>query len=325
MKKQIWLSFDYELFLGAKSGTPEACLFKPTEMLMESLRALNVRATFFVDASYLVRLRQEVDPLCQAHFEMIGSQLRDLVALGHRVELHLHPHWRDALYVGGGEWSFPSYQSYCIDALADDLAVEHFVQGAEVLTTILGPSYRLCAFRAGGLCVLPFEKIGRGMSAVGLKVDSSVAPGLIGHFSYGSYDFSKMDWVQGPYAFESSPMVACSTGALTEIPIICYRQNVLQKMLNALDRRRLGVEKVYGDGRGVYESRQKSMLSRFLPSFNPLTLDQAHPLSWSRNWDSTKGNGSMLCHPKSLNPTSYQLLEKMAKSGSIDFRLVTEI
>lgn len=52
----IFFTFDYELFLGNLSGSPERCVIRPTEALMRIAATHGVRFVFFVDSGYLARL-----------------------------------------------------------------------------------------------------------------------------------------------------------------------------------------------------------------------------------------------------------------------------
>ena len=52
MKKNILLTFDYELFLGSRSGTVDNCLIIPTSKILEVLKRHGAKAVFFIDTSY---------------------------------------------------------------------------------------------------------------------------------------------------------------------------------------------------------------------------------------------------------------------------------
>ena len=113
MKKPCLLTFDYELFF-KESGTPQACLLAPTYDLLTLLDKTGGKVTFFIDALYLRRLQE-----AREHAETyawIESQIKTMVEKGHRIELHLHPHWLDATWNTSKEsWDFPSlfrHQSY---------------------------------------------------------------------------------------------------------------------------------------------------------------------------------------------------------------------
>lgn len=326
--RKIWLSFDYELFLGAKSGTPAACMLLPTQNLIQVLHELHMKATFFVDASYLLRLKDEKSPECQADFQAISSQLRELVRRGHRVELHLHPHWIDAHYQGGGQWTFPHYEHYQLNSLAREKALEHFAQGVEILSHIIQsefPHYRLRAFRAGGLCATPFELFARAMTANHLDIDSSVAPGLRLQGATHSFDYSSLTQITcEPYTFTSNPLQA-EPGKLWEIPILCYKQNLLQKLL--LNRKAKGQKSspCAGDGQGIANFKNRGIGDKLSTSYNPWTIDLALEQIYQDQWKLCNGSGSLLCHPKNLNAQSFQALQFLSKQENLLFLSTEEL
>ena len=49
MKKRLILSFDYELFLGNRSGTLNKGLVEPTKKLLGLLKEAGFKGIFFVD------------------------------------------------------------------------------------------------------------------------------------------------------------------------------------------------------------------------------------------------------------------------------------
>ena len=70
--RNILFTFDYELFLGANSGTVEKCLLEPTNLLINLFDKFSIKnAIFFVDTSYLIRLEQEQGDLCKRDLELI--------------------------------------------------------------------------------------------------------------------------------------------------------------------------------------------------------------------------------------------------------------
>lgn len=101
-KTKLLLSLDYELFFGAKSGSVDACLLKPTQALLRILQVHNVKLSLFVDAGFLCKLEEY-----SAHFpellraqKQIKKQLLSLCEQGHDIQLHIHPHWQDSYYDG---------------------------------------------------------------------------------------------------------------------------------------------------------------------------------------------------------------------------------
>ena len=57
LKKNIIFTFDYEPFLGSKSGTLNNCIIEPTERLKLILNTYNAKAVFFIDTLYLKNLK----------------------------------------------------------------------------------------------------------------------------------------------------------------------------------------------------------------------------------------------------------------------------
>src|ERR1700749_4620780 len=95
-KKDILLTFDYELYLGAKSGSAEKCILQPTNALRKILNRYDAKAIFFVDILYLLNIKKRPDLI--KDFEAIKKQLKTLFKEGHYVFPHIHPHWLNAVY-----------------------------------------------------------------------------------------------------------------------------------------------------------------------------------------------------------------------------------
>src|ERR1035437_5213233 len=95
--KKILLSFDYEPFLGSRSGSAEMCMLKPTDALRSILNKYNAKAIFFVDTLYLSNLKKH--PELTNDFISIKNQLKEFSAEGHYIFPHIHPHWLAAEYV----------------------------------------------------------------------------------------------------------------------------------------------------------------------------------------------------------------------------------
>src|SRR5229473_8441061 len=98
----IFFTFDYELFFGAKSGSAEKCLIEPTNELIRIAGKSNAAFTFFIDAGYLKRLdefRNKFNTL-EKDYAAVTKQLESLRRNGHDLQLHIHPHWEDSYYDG---------------------------------------------------------------------------------------------------------------------------------------------------------------------------------------------------------------------------------
>src|SRR5574344_1713483 len=99
----IYLTLDYELFMGVNSGSVQNCLITPTNKLIEMMDKYKIKATFFVDGCYLLRLKELKDKYEKLNqdWKNITDQLSRLSSEGHDIELHIHPQWYDAKYVKG--------------------------------------------------------------------------------------------------------------------------------------------------------------------------------------------------------------------------------
>ena len=124
MKKVIF-SFDYELFFGYRSGTVIKTLIEPTNMLMYKLEQNGFRGNFFIDYLMFRRLEELAnEDRARADLELLKNQVVDMVRRGHRIELHLHPHWIDAKFNGDGTWDFDDFTHYSLISLKKDEVIE---------------------------------------------------------------------------------------------------------------------------------------------------------------------------------------------------------
>ena len=89
---QLLLTFDYELFLGGKSGTVNNCLIKPTDLILKLLKKNNLSSIFFVDTIYLYRLKEIAQLNINARIEYPQYNSVDLVpGFLHRAKF---PYWK---------------------------------------------------------------------------------------------------------------------------------------------------------------------------------------------------------------------------------------
>jgi hypothetical protein len=163
MRKNLLITFDYELYLGNRSGTVEECMIRPTRQLTEVMSSYGIRAVFFVDTTYLLRLKEEASrhPNCAGDFNAVAAQLVELVHNGHFVYPHIHPHWLDAQYLPeSNQWRLNDVSRYRFHAINDNERSYVFDGSVQLLYDILLPAfpeYKVNAYRAGGWCIQPFS------------------------------------------------------------------------------------------------------------------------------------------------------------------------
>ena len=135
-KKSVLLTFDYELFL-SESGSPDLSLFQPTRRLISLFKKYQVKAVFFIDIlCYYRMLEIEAE---KDNREKFAAQVQELLINGHSVELHLHPHWLDAVYKNG-IWDLSDLSRYKLNSLSQKEVDELFDLTILLLRPILETS-----------------------------------------------------------------------------------------------------------------------------------------------------------------------------------------
>lgn len=238
MKKKVILSFDYELFFGERSGTVEKSIIIPTRRILETMDRYKMKGNFFIDYLMFVRLECNDDERSRSDLNLLKHQVKDIVRRGHRIELHMHPHWLDAKYNGDGTWDYSDYSHYMLSSLSDDEICQLFIKGVEYFHRLvhdIDPSYRICAFRAGGWAIQPFEKLKSAFRAANIKIDSSAAHGIYNLQEDQRYDFRHMP-DKAFYRFEDDVCIENGSGQFLEIPITSFHRGVGYMLIDKLFR-----------------------------------------------------------------------------------------
>ncbi len=228
--KKVIISFDYELFFGDEPGTVQKSLIEPTAMLMDAMEFAGAKATFFVDYLMLKYMIAE-NETTKADAILIIEQLKEMIGRGHRIELHLHPHWVDAKYIDG-KWDFSDFSHYCLSSFSKEEVTQMFVEGTNFLEGIareVEPSYKIIAFRAGGWAILPFELMKEGFEKAGIKVDSSVMQGCKIYANDMELDFTNAP-KDSMYLYEDDVLKVDAKGQFVEAQICSFRHNILTSL-----------------------------------------------------------------------------------------------
>ena len=236
--KKIIFSFDYELFFGVKSGTVQKTLIEPTNLLLDCMESVGAKGNFFIDYLMFERLEKLIDERAKSDLKMIKDQVRDMVRRGHRIELHLHPHWIDAVYNGDGTWNYSDFTHYSLYSLGKEEVARQFREGTAYLTKLareVDPDYQICAFRAGGWTIQPFEIVKDCFKENGIAIDSSVMQG-----TYSKNQYSKFDFRDAPdkdfYHFSNDVCVEEKKGEFLEVPITVYYRTFFLKVVEKIGR-----------------------------------------------------------------------------------------
>lgn len=324
--KNVILSFDYELFFGARSGSVLECLIKPTNALLDVMSAVGFKGNFFVDVLMIMALKRNSDQRSKDDLGMIENQLKDIVRRGHRIELHLHPHWLDAAYKGDGEWDFSNLTHYCLSSLHEDVITNLFIDGVSYLNAIarsVSSEYRVCVFRAGGWAVQPFDKLKKAFLKSGIKIDSSASYGIKNITGYSAYDFSKMPQ-KGRYRFEDAVVKEVAGGCFLEVPISNFKMSlaagIIKKIVSKLHPVNLAhhADGTYAQGTPSKPVFRKSKLYYYThlgEERNMLGFSMINP--WFLSCVVKGMDGDLLCfidHPKDFSDATCESIRTLKKS-----------
>jgi hypothetical protein len=234
LKKQLLITFDYELFLGSRSGSVQNCLIKPGDLLLEALSKYKIsKAIFFVDTTYLLKLRSQKNENCAADFLKIKDQLIRVLKDGHYIFPHLHPHWIDAKYLEAqNQWDLSEIRHYRLSSLSDETIGELLKNSIDLIEELKKESnanYEVNAYRAGGWCIQPFLRLKSVFEKHGILHDFSVLSGFKNTNENCYYDFTKAP-PDAIYRFKDDVCMKDEKGTFTEYSISCIQISPLAKL-----------------------------------------------------------------------------------------------
>jgi hypothetical protein len=322
----IVLSFDYELFFGASSGSPEKCMIEPAEAMAAIAKEYRAPLCFFVDTGYLDALTRfsPSNEALRRQALLFRRNLDRLAAQGHELLLHVHPHWEDAVWVDG-HWDF-DLSRFCLGDFSPEAVMDIVKRHADELRPHT-PNGRIHAYRAGGWAVQPFTAIGKALKAVGIRIDSSVYPGGQDATGKTKFDFSgapcKEHW-----NFETDPVVENPQGTFLEIPISSMKVRPLYYWRLAMTRLMKSTAMTpFGDGvvRSMPSAKNgwDKLTKLFSTTLYCATLDGMKAGLAMGEYRRTRRQGAetmvLLSHPKMMTSFSMkcmqQLLEEIQRNG----------
>jgi hypothetical protein len=313
---RIYFTFDYELFLGEDSGTIDNSIIKPTNELIKIADRYNIKLIFFVDSGYIIKLKEyrKKYPILDADYYKITSQIKQLSNEGHDIQLHIHPHWEDSCF-DGSKWIMNT-ERYKLNSFNEDEIMDIVGRYKKVLTDIVGN--RVFAYRAGGWCIQPFDKIEKALKKHAIYLDSTIFHGGLNKSKTHYYNFSKTP-NSSQWRFNSDPLLDESSGFFHEIPISSIKLNpfffwrlVFHKLFPS------NTHKQFGDGVAAKASwlyflrlvisRSWSVVS--LDGFKASFLQRAYSEYKKKSFD----DFVVIAHPKGLTPYSLAKFEKFLKN-----------
>jgi hypothetical protein len=230
------LTVDVELF-GNGSGCVNYCVLAPLERMAAVAEAHNASLELFVEA--LEFRAMEASPEHSNAIADVKRALADLLRRGHRLQLHIHPQWHGARFADG-TWMLDLSQWRTGDVAADQLSemlsqAEQWIRDA-VLDVI--PDYHCRVFRAGGWCIQPSAVPIACLRSTRMRIDSSVAPGMMNGDATAWYNF--LECPRRSWWPISDDVTRISEGGFIEVPIAAGRVNPLRHLVARMRRSRHG-------------------------------------------------------------------------------------
>lgn len=337
----IYITLDYELFLGKVPGTPENCLLRPMEAIIQVLEKTDTKLTIFADGAYLVRMEElKKYPQLKSDLQNVLNNIKEISERGHSVQYHFHPQWLYSKYDENGGWIMDLDHYKLSDVPMEKLSAS-FKKGVDIIEGVTGK--KMIAFRAGGFSLCSYEWYGPLFRENGIIIDSSVKPGEKENSIYQVYDYCQAPR-KSSYCFKEDICKECSDDkdAFIEVPISStkgvmwlYYFLVLRKQYKRIYQPTMK----YGDGYSVNTQSSKigkiwdvvkKLFRRYAftatidPSFSIEILSAVYEEYERRGVDSLL----LIGHPKSATDISIKNLEKFIgdmKSRGNDFRTLDTI
>lgn len=303
----IYLTLDYELFMGLESGTVKNCLIKPMNRLIERTSEFGVLFTLFVDAAYLYRLSilKCQHATLQKDYDDIVLNLQWLAKIGHSIQLHIHPQWYFSTYEKG-KWQIDQSHYKLSDIPYSDLN-ELFAKSKLLLEKIIGN--RVTAFRAGGYSIQSLKNYTEFLAYNNIFVDSSAASGQEYKSNYQWYDYRNVKSGR-IYRFSNDITKYDTEGKLIEYPISCIHISTIRYVIYRLYIKFLkNIGKPFGDGLAVPANRKLGLLDTRIINYSidyvmaPMLFSSLTNISKSGQEDIV-----LIGHPKNQSEESIEEL-----------------
>jgi peptidoglycan/xylan/chitin deacetylase (PgdA/CDA1 family) len=312
------LTLDYEVFFGRRTGTVARTLLEPTDALLKVADRHGAKCAFFVDAGFILRLREEMAraPQLRAEHDAVCRQVERLAKAGHEIQLHIHPHWEDSRWEPDG-WKI-DVSRYALHAFEPDAIRGIVARYSGVLRELAGPRSAY-AYRAGGWVIQPFHKLRDALRQAGVTIDSTVYAGGRNDGATQPYDFQAAP-AKSRWRFEADPLVEDPNGAFLEVPIASrrltpdffWRFAAVKKLGGAKHR-------AFGDGAAIAMESGDLLRKLVRPTTSVVSMDGYKSSFLEQAARDYRRRGLedfvVIGHPKALTPFSLERLDAFLGSG----------
>lgn len=336
----IYITLDYELFLGSKPGTPQNCLINPMRAMMEILAKSGTRLTVLVDGAYLYRMWQLKEKYkdIENDYQSVLDNIKDIHLHGHSVQFHFHPQWLYSEYEEGKGWIM-DFDHYKLSDVPMDVLSMAFCKSIGIIEGITGK--KICVFRAGGYSLCEYEWYGKLFYDNGIVLDTSVIPGVKVKSKFQEYDYTKAP-KKSIYPFKEDVCKETSGDNETFIEMPISVSGKMPSFYYLMKKRKLlsmyNPEKVYGDGIGVGTqlTRWQSLFGHLKKFFGMVRMtasidnfSSAELIDvYNYNRDRENENLVVIGHPKAATDESLRNLEVFVEKALLagdEFHTMDEV
>lgn len=226
MQPLIYLAFvdDWEV-RGNGTGDPRVLQFEPMRKLVKIFNHHGIRGSFNAEVMQQLAYRNlqarfpELQSIADEWEEVVTESFRQ----GHDIQLHLHPQWCGATFLGQGNWKLPgdwsilNYPSQQIKAM-----LASGKQYLESLLRAIDPAYACVSFRSGSWCAAPSDSLLPILSELGFVFDMSIVAGIRYDTPQVKLDYSRCEEPFLPYYPEMKDARRVSSSIQ---PFICVPTN----------------------------------------------------------------------------------------------------
>ena len=211
----IYLTYDYELFFGEKTGTVDKCIIEQTNSLLQIAQKYNIQMTFFVDVGFLIQLEKwsEKHSSLLIDLNKIKDQIQSIIQLNSKVQLHIHPHWEDAIWENGWKFDLNRYKLADFNETEVEQIFDNYLSSLQNWN-----KEKIVSYRAGGWCIQPFNKLKSSFLKHQLRIESSIFQGGKNTTLPYNYDFTNAPQKE-KWFFENHECEEVEKGIFLEIPI----------------------------------------------------------------------------------------------------------
>lgn len=338
MTKDILITFDYELFLGFRSGSVQKCLIEPTFKILKVLQQNNCKSIFFVDLTYLTQLKKIAKeyPRAQEDYTIIINQLKEIKNSQHYIHYHIHTHWLDAIYLPEeNEWDLSNKNRFALSNLKIEEVHEVFSQASEILEKELeipNSAENPLGFRAGGLYLQPFETLKEVFEKFHIKYDFSVLKGAKSSDSQNRFSFDYSNCPEPAiYRFTNNVVQIDNEGAFIEVSLNQIELRNGYKIANGLlyrVTRNKPEHKVIGDGKasGNQINREDNKKRNYLKASETISIEMINYIRARLYMRELKKNNFVhfISHPKLFTPYSVRQFDLFLKKAKRNYTLETD-